>query len=258
MCNLWCLVSWCFDAASTTLGAAAESVYVCPATCTNEAECQSAAFGCTMASSRRFKYLFGSFSPAGYYFRWPSKCDLMSSSLQNTPPTTFPRPLFLPSLPNKCPLFLWLSESFWRIYVHRVYIFRPLVTVTTLHTQLSLSSSLSHTVHTYSNFVSLSVMKRAKTVAFFSEHTKSFTAAMRDGARTTAEDLGLKVWKMCLYIHERIRIYGHTSVYVCTYIYIQIHIHVDFWIFSSILRKIHIGMNRGESSGFDFFNSQNI
>ena len=36
-------------------------------------------------------------------------------------------------------------------------------------------------------------MKRAKTVAFISEHTKSFTAAMRDGAVATAEDLGLKI-----------------------------------------------------------------
>jgi hypothetical protein len=45
----------------------------------------------------------------------------------------------------------------------------------------------------YSNFVSLSVMKRAKTVAFISEYSQSFTAAMRDGARSTAEDLGLKV-----------------------------------------------------------------
>lgn len=44
-----------------------------------------------------------------------------------------------------------------------------------------------------SNFVSLSVMKRAKTVAFISEYSRTFTAAMRDGARSTAEDLGLKV-----------------------------------------------------------------
>ena len=36
-------------------------------------------------------------------------------------------------------------------------------------------------------------MKRAKTVAFISEHTKSFTAAMRDGAVATAQDLGLKI-----------------------------------------------------------------
>ena len=36
-------------------------------------------------------------------------------------------------------------------------------------------------------------MKRAKTVAFISEHAKDFTAAMRDGAVTTAQDLGLKV-----------------------------------------------------------------
>lgn len=36
-------------------------------------------------------------------------------------------------------------------------------------------------------------MKRAKTVAFISEHANSFTAAMRDGALATAQDLGLKV-----------------------------------------------------------------
>ena len=57
-------IAW-FDA-----GAAAENVFVCPDTCTSEATCQAAAFGCKQASSRRFKFLFGSFSPAGYYFRY--------------------------------------------------------------------------------------------------------------------------------------------------------------------------------------------
>jgi hypothetical protein len=36
-------------------------------------------------------------------------------------------------------------------------------------------------------------MKRARTVAFISEYSRTFTAAMRDGAKTTAMDLGLKV-----------------------------------------------------------------
>ena len=53
-----------------TAGAAAESVFICPSTCTNEADCSDAAFGCKSPGSRRFKNLFGSFSPAGYYFRY--------------------------------------------------------------------------------------------------------------------------------------------------------------------------------------------
>ena len=43
------------------------------------------------------------------------------------------------------------------------------------------------------NFVSLSVMKRARTVAFISEYSAAFTAAMRDGAKSTAQDLGLQI-----------------------------------------------------------------
>lgn len=53
-----------------TAGAAAESVFICPSACTNEADCSAAAFGCKSPGSRRFKNLFGSFSPAGYYFRY--------------------------------------------------------------------------------------------------------------------------------------------------------------------------------------------
>ena len=55
-----------------------------------------------------------------------------------------------------------------------------------------ITTTTVHTTH-IRNFVSLSVMKRAKRAAFISEHTKAFTAAMRDGAISTALDLGLTV-----------------------------------------------------------------
>ena len=58
-----------FWASNIGTGAAAESVFVCPSDCTSEVTCAAAAFGCKTATSRRFKFLFGSFSPAGYYFR---------------------------------------------------------------------------------------------------------------------------------------------------------------------------------------------
>lgn len=58
----------------------------------------------------------------------------------------------------------------------------------------SSSTILRVTFHAHiSNFVSLSVMKRAKRAAFISEHARSFTAAMRDGAVNTALDLGLTI-----------------------------------------------------------------
>ncbi|KAK3268558.1 hypothetical protein CYMTET_22947 [Cymbomonas tetramitiformis] len=55
----------------TTLapGASAESVFSCPQQCTDEAACEAARFGCSYPKSRRFNYLFGSFSPATVYFR---------------------------------------------------------------------------------------------------------------------------------------------------------------------------------------------
>ena len=50
-------------------GAAAESAYVCPSACDNATHCNSKAFGCALPNSRRFDNMFGTFSPAGKYFR---------------------------------------------------------------------------------------------------------------------------------------------------------------------------------------------
>ena len=56
-----------------------------------------------------------------------------------------------------------------------------------------LFGSFSPAEQYWSQFVSLSSAKGAKSIAFVYENEKSFTSAMMDGARTTAYNLGLDI-----------------------------------------------------------------